>query len=86
MSKIPKNRNIEEIVNTEDDITMEEIIRQMDEKEKRKKEENKRDRKSFQKKLQQACTRKDAQLAENKRKEEYQKAVAKIIEQQEEEK
>lgn len=85
--KIPKNKDIEEIVEKEEGKTqietMEGVIVQMDEKEKEFKDRVKCDDISMNKKMKNVYARKEAQLAEQKRKEEYLKAINKLQDQEE---
>ena len=83
---IPKNRDIEEFVEQEERKTkietMEEVIEQ------KKKREEFRNRIKYEnmlmdKKLQNVYSRKDAQLAVQKRKEKYLKAINRLEEQEE---
>lgn len=83
---IPKNRDIEEFVEQEERKTkietMEEVIAQMEKREEfrnRIKYENM----LMDKKLQNVYSRKDAQLAVQKRKEKYLKAINRLEEQEE---
>lgn len=80
--KIPKNRDIEEIVEQEEGKTkketMEEVIVQMEKREKEFKDRIKCDNMSMNKKLQNVYKRKDAELADEKRKIAYLKAMDKI--------
>lgn len=89
-NKIPKNRSINEMLGQkqqkidEETITMEEVIAKMDRKKQEKQEKSKQERKQFNKKIQDMARRKDNRFAEDKRKEQYIKAVNKIQEEQEE--
>lgn len=83
---IPKNRDIEEFVEQEERKTkietMEEVVTQMEKREEfrnRIKYENM----PMDKKLQNVYSRKDAQLAVQKRKEKYLKAINRLQEQEE---
>lgn len=85
--KIPKNRDIEEFVEQEESKTeiktMEEVITQMEKREKEFRDKIKHDTMLKNKKLQNVYARKDAQLAEQKRKEGYLKVINKLQEQEE---
>lgn len=89
-NKIPKNKSINEMLGKkeqkidEETITMEEVIAKMDRKKEEKQEKAKQARKQFNKKVQDMARRKDNRFAEDKRKEQYIKAVNKIQEEQEE--
>ena len=80
-NKIPKNRSINEMLGQkqqkidEETITMEEVIAKMDRKKQEKQEKSKQERKQFNKKIQDMARRKDYRFAEDKRKEQYIKAV-----------
>lgn len=80
--KIPKNKDIEEIVekaeNKTEIKTMKEVIEYKDKKDKEFRNRIKYDNSSTNKKLQNVYRRKDAQLADQKRKEEYLKAMNKL--------
>lgn len=82
--QIPKNKDIEEMQETqgktEEINTMQDVIDLMD----KPKRELKAKKEAMKKRLQQVYARKDAQVAEDKRKEVYQKAVSKIEKQEEE--
>lgn len=84
--QIPKNRDIEEMEanlvkeDLEQIHTMQDVIEIMD----RPKKELKAKKEAMKKRLQQVYARKDAQVAEDKRKEVYQKAVSKVVKEQEE--
>ena len=80
--KIPKNRDIKELVEQEKNEgeidSMEKVIGHMDKKEQEFRNRIKFDNSSTNKKLQNVYKRKDAQLAEQKRKEKYLKAMNKL--------
>ncbi|MCI8362017.1 MAG: hypothetical protein HFJ41_02565 [Clostridia bacterium] len=89
---IPKNRDIEEIIEKEEqksiekikqteykeDITMEDVISQIDKKDQEAKNKRKKQQEQFKKKLQNIYARKDAQVADQKRQDNYLKAIARI--------
>lgn len=86
-NKIPKNKSINEMLGKneiKETITMQEVIEKMDKKNKEEQEKAKMVRKQFNKKIQDMARRKDNRLAEDKRKEQYMKAVNKIQASQEE--
>ena len=89
-NKIPKNKSINEMLGQkeqkvdEETITMEEVIAKMDREKQEKAKQTKQARKQFNKKIQDMARRKDNRFAEDKRKEQYIKAVNKIQEEQEE--
>ncbi len=68
----------------EETITMEEVIAKMDREKQEKAKQTKQARKQFNKKIQDMARRKDNRFAEDRRKEQYIKAVNKIQEEQEE--
>ncbi|MCI8345943.1 MAG: hypothetical protein HFJ42_08415 [Clostridia bacterium] len=89
-NKIPKNKSINEMLGQkeqkvdEETITMEEVIAKMDREKQEKAKQTKQARKQFNKKIQDMARRKDNRFAEDRRKEQYIKAVNKIQEEQEE--
>lgn len=94
---IPKNRDIEEMVEGKEekrieqpeykeDITMEEVIAQMDKSSQKLKDSRKKEQEQFKKKLQCTYDRKDAQYADELRKRAYSKAITRMEEKEQEEK
>lgn len=85
--KIPKDRDIEEFVEQEERKAKirarKEVITQTKEREKEFRDKIKQDTILMDKKLQNVYARKDAQLIEQKRKEEYLKVINKLQEQEE---
>ena len=82
--KIPKNRDIEELLEQDDKIeTMEEVIEIMDNKEKEFRDRIKLENISINKKIENVYARKDAQIADENRKAEYIRAMNKLQEQEE---
>lgn len=88
---IPKNRDIEEMIEKiqqpeyKEDITMEEVISQIDKKNEETKNERKKEQEQFKKRLQSTFTRKDAQVADKKRQDDYLKAIGRIEQKEKEE-
>lgn len=96
---IPKNRDIEEMIEQQEqkriekikqteykeDITMEDVISQIDKKEQETKNNIKRRQEQFKKRLQNVFARKDAQVADKKRQDDYLKAIGKIEQKEKEE-
>ncbi len=89
---IPKNRDIEEMIEKEEqksikeikqpeykeDITMEDVISQIDQKDQEAKNKRKKEQEQFKKKLQNVYVRKDAQVADKQRQDNYLKAIGRM--------
>lgn len=98
-NQIPKNRDIKEMIDQQEqkniekiqqpeykeDITMQDVITQIDKKDQEVKDKRKKEKEQFKKRLQSVFDRKDAQYADELRKRAYLKAIGRIEQKEKEE-
>lgn len=96
---IPKNRDIEEMIEKQgqksieeleqseykEDITMKDVISQIDKKDQELKDKIQEQKQQFNKRLQSVFNRKDAQYADELRKRAYSKAITRMEEKEQQE-
>ena len=91
-NRIEKNKDIEEMIEKEEqksiekikqseykeDITMQDLISQIDKRDQEAKDARKKEQEQFKKRLQSVYARKDAQVADKKRQEDYLRGIARM--------